>query len=319
MKKISNSIFLITAWVYALDEDDEDLFATRSLTEPTLPSETHAAHHNTTPGFFGHSYPPRGRLHDHEREWTPPLPRETVQETGSRWRKFAHSSLYPRLSADLEGEVVTQEWLVENGPDYSQPWLAGADNGDPEKGNASIFRWRLKRRAWYEKLARTTLRSPLVPLVIRMVVFGFSMIALALACSIYTLANRDSDPISGSSTDRDYNSTPSTLMAIAVDAVAMVYLLGVTYDEYSGKPLGLRPPSAKMRLIFLDLFFIVFDSANLSLAFEALGGNSNCGVVCNQQRALASVLLIALLAWLMTFSISVMRYVQVISTTFLGK
>ena len=198
------------------------------------------------------------------------------------------------MSIDLQGEIVTEDWLMQNGPDYTRPWLAGIGDGDPEKGNASMFKSHLKRRAWYEKFARTILRSPLVPLVIRMIVFGFSMIALALACSIHhDIVDR----------------TASTLMAIVVDAVAMVYLVGVTYDEYSGKPLGLRPPSAKMRLIFLDLFFIVFDSSNLSLAFQALQDSPNRSVQTSKQRALASVLLIALLAWLTTFSISVMRSV----------
>ena len=96
-------------------------------------------------------------------------------------------------------------------------------------------------------------------------------------------------------------------MAIIVDAIAMAYLVYITYDEYSGKPLGLRSAKAKMRLIFLDLFFIVFDSANLSLAFETLSDNRPCAEVCGKQEALASVLLIALIAWLLTFSISVMR------------
>ena len=104
-------------------------------------------------------------------------------------------------------------------------------------------------------------------------------------------------------------------MAIIVDAVALVYILYITYDEYTGKPLGLRSAKSKMRLIFLDLFFIVFDSANLSLAFEALSdnpGSCQSGTqhnlsICNQQRALASVLMVALIAWLMTFSISVLR------------
>lgn len=96
-------------------------------------------------------------------------------------------------------------------------------------------------------------------------------------------------------------------MAIIVDAIAMIYLIYITYDEYSGKPLGLRNAKAKMRLIFLDLFFIVFDSANLSLAFEAFGEDRYCGEVCGKQKALASVLLIALIAWLSTFSISVTR------------
>ena len=90
-------------------------------------------------------------------------------------------------------------------------------------------------------------------------------------------------------------------MAIIVDAVAMVYLLYITYDEYTGKPLGLRPAKAKMRLIFLDLFFIVFDSANLSLAFATIE-KVNCDEeICSRHITLASVLLIALIAWLTPF------------------
>lgn len=111
-------------------------------------------------------------------------------------------------------------------------------------------------------------------------------------------------------------------MAIIVDAVALVYLVYITFDEYTSKPLGLRSPSAKARLILLDIFFIVFDSANLSLAFESLstvrGACTMAEVnqevapkndaICDRQIALACVLLIALLAWLTTFSISVLRY-----------
>jgi len=139
-------------------------------------------------------------------------------------------------------------------------------------------------------------------MVIRMNVWSYSAVALALAASIHQLTDKDNE----------INQTPSTDMAIIVDAVAMVYLLYITWDEYSGKPLGLRPATAKMRLIFLDLFFIVFDSANLSLAFEAIHDKNDCSKdnachILDRQRALASVLLIALIAWLLTFAISVLR------------
>ena len=105
----------------------------------------------------------------------------------------------------------------------------------------------------------------------------------------------------------------SPVMAIVVDAIALMYIIYITHDEYTGKPLGLRSARAKMRLIFLDLFFIVFDSANLSLAFEAISDSNVPPVcllgfyVCDLQQALASVLLIALIAWMMTFAISVLR------------
>lgn len=78
-----------------------------------------------------------------------------------------------------------------------------------------------------------------------------------------------------------------------------------------------------------DLLFIVFDSANLSLAFDSLydvrwscrtpdlsqGGvdpGHNMSVddpICDRQRALAAFLFLALCAWVATFMISVFRFV----------
>ena len=120
------------------------------------------------------------------------------------------------------------------------------------------------------------------------------------------------------------------MMAIIVDAVALVYIVYVTYDEYFNKPLGLRSARAKVRIVLLDLFFIVFQAANLSLAFQGLsdisegcksdsrgssGSEGNVdSSICERQQALASVLLISLIAWLMTFSVSVLRLVERINT-----
>ena len=132
------------------------------------------------------------------------------------------------------------------------------------------------------------------------------MVALALGSSIRHLTDHDNAP-------EKTRNTPSTDMSIIIDGVALIYLLYITYDEYTGKPLGLRSAIAKMRLIFLDLFFIVFDSANLSLAMEASRNGDPESIcpshkhICHRQIALASVLLVALIAWLLTFSISVLR------------
>ena len=282
-------------WVHTRDECHEDLLAAaQSLSRSPASALIAQQNVNTIDAHIQDLGPSRDQLYHHEWERSP-LARNAVQEPGSRWRAFVDSSAYPTIS--VEGrEIVTEEWLQQNGPDYSRPWLAGASDGDPEQDPAGLYRFRAKRRAWYIRAQRTVLRNPIVPMVIRMNVWCFSAVALALACSIHHITDQHSNT----------NATPSTNMAIVVDAVALVYLLYITYDEYSGKPLGLRPAKAKMRLIFLDLFFIVFDSANLSLAFEAIEGSCQPSV-CSRQKALASVLLIALIAWLLTFSISVMR------------
>ena len=279
------------------------------------PSGAQIAQHNSTPfartnrGQLTKSGPPRGILYNSQQEWSPPLPTSHLTGIGSRWKAFAEASAYPHISAE-GSQIVSEDWLQQNGADYSRPWLAGEGDGDAEKG-AGLFRFTAKRRVWYVRAQRTILRNPIIPMIIRLNVWSYSAVALALAASIHHITDKTGG----------INPTPSTDMAIIVDAVAMVYLLFITWDEYSGKPLGLRPAKAKMRLIFLDLFFIVFDSANLSLAFEAIRSKDDCkisstkadqhavnsDIVCDRQRALASVLLIALIAWLLTFAISVLR------------
>lgn len=204
--------------------------------------------------------------------------------------------------------VVDEEWLVQNGPDYSLPWLAGSRNEDGDINGMHL--WQSKRKAWWVRAQRTILRNPMIPLVFRSIVFIFSAVALALAGSIFHLTNLE----------KDIEQTLTTDMAIVVDAVALVYILYITYDEYTGKPLGLRSARSKLRLIFLDLLFIVFNSANLSLAFEGLHGSTGAcelvgaakdevTMICQRQKGLASVLLIALIAWLLNFSTSVLRCV----------
>lgn len=97
--------------------------------------------------------------------------------------------------------------------------------------------------------------------------------------------------------------------------------------------LGLRSVAAKTALLLCDLYFIVFSASNLSLAFSALLDESwacyvegyqevgdvfiqvprtcpNNTNICNKQRALSGVLLVSLVAWLLCFSISVLRVVE---------
>ena len=289
------------AWVHSLNEDEKDYEPTAQLL-PLDPADVRIAQHNNNPSAKHKQRLEPGRIHDLEREWVTPIPSGPVLETGSRWKAFVQASAYPHFSTEGT-ELVTEEWLLQNGADYTQPWLAGAGD-DAENGDGAKYTgFKTKRKVWWKRLQRTILRNPMVPLIIRAIVWVFSLTALAIACSIKH----------GTSRTEGLTNIPSTYMAISVDAVAAVYLIYITYDEYTGKPLGLRNAKAKMRLIFLDLFFIVFDSANLSLSFETVTQGDACKKlsypICHRQKALSSVLLIALLAWLLTFSISVMRFV----------
>jgi hypothetical protein len=146
---------------------------------------------------------------------------------------------------------------------------------------------------------------PLVPLIFRITVLATSCIALGLSSSIFHLSN-----------EYFFDQNPSTIMAIVVDVVAIPYIVYFTWDEYTGRPLGLRSPKTKIRLVLLDLFFIIFESANISLAFASLRDeNGSCRAgptptnvyICGRTRALCGILMVALIAWNATFTISIFR------------
>jgi len=287
----------LPAWIRSfVTPDDEIDAATRLL--PAQPNDAIVAQHNHSP---------------HSKQNPPPGPgdRDSKDLTsfgsgvrGSRWAGLARSVAYPRVSLSKE-RTVDLEWLDENLGDYSQPWTCLRDGGT-EEGS-------LLETLWIKRFQSVLLKSPIIPLAFRLTVWFFSLIALALGGTIHHLVE-----VYGRSQG------PSADMAIVVDAVALVYLVYITWDEYTGKPLGLRSPNAKIRLIFLDIFFIVFDSANLSLAFASLSDvqgscasprskdelDSKNDAICSRQAALVSVLLIALVAWLLTFGISVFRLVE---------
>ncbi|RDW76691.1 phospholipase D regulator [Aspergillus mulundensis] len=287
----------LPAWIrsfeYSAEEDIEATATSRLL--PSQPGDAVVAQHNHSPYSTSQSRPFQGENAEEE-----------AAQRESRWKSFSKTIAYPR-EPGLEEQRVTPEWMHENIGNYALPWRGQLET---DENTEDPLKKKRRRQIWFKRFHNTLLQSPIVPLVVRLTVWAFSLTALALGSSIQRLSNDFPRP-----------QGPSALMAIIVDAVALIYLVYITWDEYTAKPLGLRSPSAKARLILLDIFFIVFDSANLSLAFESLSSaegactyaeinqqlvpkNDN---ICRRQIALASVLLIALIAWLVTFSISVLR------------
>jgi hypothetical protein len=203
-------------------------------------------------------------------------------------------------------KVVSRDWWERNSPDYKTPWRPG--ELDLEKQNGKV------RKPWYERFQAYLLKSVFILLILRFIVWAFSLIGLILASTILQYYN----------IDPNRQPTTSTVIAIAVNGTALIYLIYQMADEFYGKPLGLRSPLGKTRLLLLDLFFIVFQGANLSLQFDAVAANNDCelyktpdpstGPGCPaviaklpSQEALASVILIALVAWMFTFVVSVLR------------
>jgi len=317
----------IPPWVQDADEDD---LVEASLLLPNTPGSALVAQHNHSPSttqrpLLNSQVKPSGGY--------PMSSGERRDEPTSRWVSFARASAYPR--ENFQGEKVTPEWLNENFTDYAKPWLADHNEDDNEDGSDKYRAFRRKRRVWYKRAHYAIMRNPFVPLAFRAIVILFAILAMSLGASIFhennIILNCNKQPAGQRNSDcarqigqkpLTYGQSPSALLAIIVDAVAIIYSLYITYDEYFSKPLGLRSPAAKVRLVLLDLFFIVFQSANLSLAFNSLsfdegpckeGSEIGTAVrfdhVCHRAEALSSVLLISLIAWLLTFSISILRYV----------
>lgn len=262
---------------------------------------------NSLPAPKGKQKAEPGRLWDHLRVAEPYIQRRPFSEGAAMLREYIHG-LPKSDPCNLPSVRVTHEWLEQNGPDYSQPWLAGSGNQNAENDAARLFKHRTHKKTWSQRMQRTILRNAIIPLLIRAIVSGFSAAAVMIGIYLWKQAPK------ANSSDSSPKVTSSIMMATIVDGIALFYLIGIIYDEYTGKPIGLRSATAKMRLIFLDLFFIVCDSANLSLALMAVAHlDPRCKNCSNGWlKGLAGVLLIALLSWILAFAISVLRYVHFI-------
>lgn len=261
--------------------------------------------------------------------------RVRITSQSSRWNSFLATTALPEASTN---EGFIDEKVLET-QDLSGAWIgdtdvpSGTTKGEKRKGHGSqeplslskarYFMTEESREVWKPRLNFILLNNPMVPLTLRAIIFVLSIIALALACSVY-VHSRLASPM-------PITQQPSTIMAVVVQTTALVYLVYITYDEYSGKPIGLREPKAKMRLIMLDLLFIIFSSANLSLTFNTLfDATWACrtdsydptdaslkvpynGPICTRQRGLAAFLFMVLVMWVATFTISIFRLVERVS------
>lgn len=236
-----------------------------------------------------------------------------------------------RLRTALVGAGNEHLPTAEKSPSFWPAFFSRAKRNSAEdhpriRSKAGYWMLDEKRKDVLPTLWRIFVQNPLVPLLLRILILMFSACALALAASIYIYSNRQYD---GS----EIGQQPSTIFAIVVQSFAIIYIIYIAYDEYSGKPLGLRNPLGKMKLIMLDLLFIMCSLANMSLTFDSLydekwvcqvgeslyvnGVEINYPTVnflCRRQKALASFLLLVLCIWVLTFTISIVRVVDRVLT-----
>ncbi|KAI1779621.1 hypothetical protein F4818DRAFT_147323 [Hypoxylon cercidicola] len=252
-----------------------------------------------------------GRRWDHLRTAEPVIMglgyRAPNEDPYKRWRDFIGSSSYGQNPHD-EYEVVPYEVLEQQMPGLDQPVRNPFHRLDPKR--------RSRKDTWIMRFWNFVLRHPIAPLVFRLIVLITSIAALAVASNIFEREKNksiSSDNIAESS---------QAIVAIVIDVVAIPYILYMTWDEYTGKPLGLRAPAQKVSLTLLDLVFIVLKSSSVALAFEALVYHSGDGVSTDPNgasmervslhlaRGLAALTLVGLIAWILNFTISVFRLAE---------
>ncbi|KAI1324151.1 hypothetical protein F5Y16DRAFT_381696 [Xylariaceae sp. FL0255] len=253
-----------------------------------------------------------GRRWDHLRTSEPVIMglgyRAPNEDPYARWRDFVHSSSYGHNPAE-QYEVLDPDVLDQQMPGLNLPVR------EPFHHQNSRTR-RSRKRAWFMRLSSFVLRHPIAPLIFRLVVLITTISALALATTIF---KRERNP---TMLYHNAEETSQAIVTIIIDTVAIPYILYMTWDEYTGKPLGLRMPAQKVSLTLLDLVFIVLKSASTALAFEALiyhtgNGQASNATAARQElasldlaRGLAGLTLVGLIAWILNFTISVFRLAE---------
>ncbi|KAI9896976.1 hypothetical protein N3K66_007998 [Trichothecium roseum] len=294
------------------------------------PSRTHDAQHNSTPsapqrrvskdGFINVEDPSlgpaqdsrakiphflrygrasmRGRRWDHLRSAEPVIVAgymPTTMRPSNGWQGYIHSSAYGPLPNE-DSEVLDFDNWEKLQPNFGMPAQSPYDS-------RAIKASRHKRGlAHYSGVWNIIMRHSLSPLLFRLAVMVTSIIALGIAGRIYHVED---------SVDPESAERTQSIVAIVVDCVAVPYIGYMIWDEYTGKPLGLRSGVSKISLILLDLFFIIFKSASTALAFESLVyHNAKENTLRSLAKALATFMLVGLIAWTMNFTVNIFRTVE---------
>ncbi|OAA47829.1 hypothetical protein NOR_02319 [Metarhizium rileyi] len=241
----------------------------------------------------------RGRKWDHLRSNEPVIVsnyRPAPNQSATSWHDFLRSSSWGRTPNE-ESQVVDPRVLDQLQPTFNKETDVQFHHTDPRaKDDQNLAT--LPMRFW-----NGIMRYPLSPFLFRLGVMVTSILALGIAAAIYELENNINQ---GGDAER-----AQVLVAVVVDCVAIPYIGYMIWDEYTGKPLGLRSAMSKISLILLDLFFIIFKSASTALAFESFIYHSvRQSQLVQLSRALATFQLIGLVSWSMTFTINIFRTVK---------
>ncbi|EHA52096.1 hypothetical protein MCOR27_005225 [Pyricularia oryzae] len=241
---------------------------------------------------------------DHLRSADPVIVPNRAPQLQQTWRDFVTSSSYAAHRPNEHSEIVDDADLEKLQPGLNDPICLPSSAGGDTAHKSSTRTKARRATPFLERLILVPVRHPLGPLFCRLMVLSTSVIALALAATIQRRISEDSgDPNVGQ------EERGQAIFAIAVDTVAIPYIGYITWDDNMGRPLGLRPPKERVKLILMDLFFIMFKAASTGLAFETLIF-SKVSWTISLIRALAAFELIGLVSWGMTLIANVFRVVE---------
>ncbi|EPQ29052.1 uncharacterized protein PFL1_03341 [Pseudozyma flocculosa PF-1] len=182
---------------------------------------------------------------------------------------------------------------------------------------------RRRRRAWLEWWKNFLIHNPFVPLLFRFLNISFTTATLAVAIELFqTLHEQQATDAVGS----------SPVVAIVFAPLTLVHIAFQIWIEYFGRPIGLWTVQSKLFYTIIELIFICFWSAELSLAFDnyftstlvcvsfgnPFGGSNNRDpqplldmskkpYLCRLQGALIGLVFVSLLAYLIVLTVSLFR------------
>lgn len=279
-----------------------------------------AYHTNQPPGWAGKN--------DDIIPFNPYVQDDYVNRLGNNWHNFVTLVRDPQVHLDSKVDDRMLDDRLQGtwgGDKRLKEALLGEDvydDAESDDGNRKHHhrRQRLKpgywllnqnRKTWIEQIQGIILYNRVLPLIFRILLVTLCCCALGMACTIFTGTRKYSE----------FGQEPLTIMAICVQLIALAYLLYIAYDEFTGKPLGLRNALDKLLYIMLDLVFIIFSLANVSLAFNTLydsrwvcredisGRVPVVRSICRRQRALTGFLVMVIFFWLVNFILLTTRVI----------
>jgi hypothetical protein len=164
----------------------------------------------------------------------------------------------------------------------------------------------------------------LIPFFLRLAILWVSVVGLALAVVLFKVFD---DAVSSDSKCASAADRPEVTFMVAWPTIAIFFTLIIMIDEFLAPPIGLRPPLVKLGITLADLVFIMLNVANLTIAFTlvskggwACGGTSVQNTSCQKDwkgchllKILCSILLIGALIWNLTFSVTLVRLISIVS------